>query len=72
MPNKAILRHSIFKLWRDYFGFEVVYEDRDLLMKTLADEELKLLLAQMPHAVMVIICSDSTSFVGLNHREVQQ
>ena len=55
MPDKAILGHRLFKLWRDYFGFEVVYEDYDFFMKVLADKNQQYLLAQMPHAVMVMI-----------------
>eukprot|EP00904_Undaria_pinnatifida_P001777 jgi/Undpi1/115/HiC_scaffold_1.g00115.m1 len=52
MPDKAILGHRLFRLWREYFGFEVIYEDYDMLMKVLADEGQQYLLAQMPHAVM--------------------
>eukprot|EP00904_Undaria_pinnatifida_P001666 jgi/Undpi1/114/HiC_scaffold_1.g00114.m1 len=40
------------RLWRGYFGFELVCEDYDMLMKALADEGQQYLLAQMPHAVM--------------------
>eukprot|EP00904_Undaria_pinnatifida_P007772 jgi/Undpi1/4124/HiC_scaffold_16.g07491.m1 len=40
------------RLWREYFGFEVVHEDYDMFMKLLADKGQQYLLAQMPHAVM--------------------
>ena len=69
MPDKAILGHRLFRLWREYFGFEVIYEDYDMLMKVLADEGQQYLLAQMPHAVMVIISTGSTPFVGPNSIE---
>ena len=69
MPDKAIFGHRLFRLWRGYFGFELVCEDYDMLMKALADEGQQYLLAQMPHAVMVKIYIDSTSFVGLSNTE---
>ena len=69
MPDKAILGHRLFRLWREYFGFEVVHEDYDMFMKLLADKGQQYLLAQMPHAVMVKISADSMSFVGPNNTE---
>ena len=69
MPDKAILGHRLLRLWREYFGFEVVYEDYDMFMKVLADKGQQYLLAQMPHAVMVKNSNDSMSFVGPNNTE---
>lgn len=53
MPNKSLLHHRMLKVWRDYFGFELVYDDEKLLMDVLAVEGQQFLIAQMPHAVMV-------------------
>ena len=68
IPNKAILRHRLFKVWRDYFGFEMVYDDYDLFMDELAVKGRQFLLAQVPHAVMVRVFLMQLSFVGLNCR----
>ena len=62
IPNKAILRHRLFKVWRDYFRFELVYDDYDLFMDVLAVRGRQFLLAQMPHAVMVRGFSNATFF----------
>ena len=58
----AILRHRLFKVWRDYFGFELVYDDYDLFMDVLAVKGRQFLLAQMPHAVMVRYFFNATFF----------
>ena len=62
IPNKSILRHRLFKVWRDYFGFELIYDNYDLFMDVLAVKGRQFLLAQMPHAVMVRDFSNATFF----------
>lgn len=51
-PNPAVLESWIFQIWRAYFAFEVVFDDRRAL-DSIVQQEKKFLVAQMPHGIVV-------------------
>ena len=53
MPSKSIVGHLILRLWRDYFGCEIVFSNHDVLLEEMSIEGQRFMIAQMPRAMMV-------------------